>query len=118
MIIYVDEVANGCVMAPAFGRPLRLDGNMARAARMAHMSGALILPAYVLRDGGAHFRLVILPPMEVRATPAGKLDIRGTVQALDDLFDPIVRAHLDQWLMLASLDLAAEPRGGGDSPQG
>ncbi len=118
VIIYVDEMRGGRVMAPAFGRAHRLDGNMGRAVRMAHMTGGLILPAYVLREGGARFCLRILPPRAVRVTPAGDLDLEQSVKDLDSLFDPIVRAHLDQWLMLPSLDLETGNGPRRDSPQG
>ncbi len=50
-VIYVDEFIRGHVQAPAFGRPLGRDGNIAFAVRMAEKIGATLIPAYCTRLG-------------------------------------------------------------------
>jgi len=45
LAIAVDEYVNGVVKAPAFGRPLSLEDNLARAARLAESTEYLDLAA-------------------------------------------------------------------------
>ena len=100
LLIYIDEWINGQVNAPAFGRPLRLAGNIANVARLAAMTDAVVIPAYALRTDGAHCRLTFLPPVELRRSGDRDADLAQNVARLDAVIGPIVRAHLDQWLML------------------
>ncbi|HEX4504438.1 MAG TPA: lysophospholipid acyltransferase family protein [Alphaproteobacteria bacterium] len=93
-----DEYLHGTLLAPSFGGPIRLDGNLGRAVRLAKMANAIVCPYYCIRTGGAHF--------DIRFTPAIELDLvaddylqRG-VETLDAAITPIIVAHLDQWLML------------------
>ena len=72
--MYVDELARDRVWAPAFGRPLRAEGNIAYILRLARMTNALIVPLYSVRVAGrARFKVTILPalvPVETEtATP-------------------------------------------------
>ncbi len=103
MILGVDEFIRGRVQAPAFGRQIDPDANLVSAARLALMSDALLLPAYVLRTGGAHFALHIGAPVQPVRTGERAADLPATVAAIDGANAPIVGAHLDQWLMLHHL---------------
>lgn len=94
-----DDGVAGDVLAPAFNRPPRTDGNLGKIVRLAASTGALILPAYSLRTQGANFTAHLLPPIEI---PRGRLSrdaIAGHVARLDALFAPLVREHLTQWYM-------------------
>lgn len=103
--IYVDECIEGDVYAPFFGRAPRLDGNMARAVRLAVMADALLIPAYAVRTEGLHFRVTFLPPVDLLRPAGGEADLLENVARLNAVFEPIVRAHLDQWFWLFDLRL-------------
>ncbi len=100
LMIYVDEHVGGRVQAPAFGRPIRTDGNLARVVRLARMADADIVPAYVERVGGARFRVSFLPPLPLRRTADRAADIGVNAASLDAAVTGPVLAHLEQWFML------------------
>jgi KDO2-lipid IV(A) lauroyltransferase len=103
LVIYVDECIDEHVYAPFFGRPLKPEGNIARAARLAAMTGAVLIPCYVLRDGGADFQVTFLPPLDLAHD--GKRDPAADVARINDVIEPVVRRHLDQWFWLFDLRL-------------
>jgi len=94
-----DEVVNGRVCAPHFGRRPRIDGNLGKIVRLAAATGARVLPLYNERIGAARFRSHILPMLEM---PRGRLDddeIRAQVMRIDAIFAPIITRLLTQWYM-------------------
>ena len=103
IILGIDEYIRGRVQAPAFGREISPDANLVSAARLALMSDAVLLPAYVLRTRGAHFALHIGAPFEPVRTGDRAADLAATVAAIDGAITPIVAANLDQWFMLHHL---------------
>lgn len=98
-LIFLDDVVAGRVNGPALGRPLRPIGNVLHAARMAAMTDAVVIPSYVVRERGAHFRTVFLPPVTLPGD-AGADGIMTNIGVLDAVIDPIVRRHLEHWHML------------------
>lgn len=104
VVLYVDEFQDGRVHAPFFGRPLRLDGNLARVVRLALMADAVIIPAYCLREGHGHFCVHILPPVVI-GPPTDRTVLAEGVALLDSIITPIVRRHIEQWFMLHDLAL-------------
>lgn len=106
VLLYIDELARGRVWAPAFGRPLRKQGNIAYGVRLAKMTNALVVPAYGVRLGEqARFEMNILPPMELVTTGDDEADMMTNIARLDALIDPIIRANLDQWFFGLDFDL-------------
>lgn len=103
MIFGVDELIRGRVQGPSFGREIRPDSNLFNAARMALLSDALMLPAYVLRTEGAHFVFHIGEPFPPVRTGDRTADLTATVAAIDGAITSIVRENLDQWLLLHDL---------------
>ena len=101
-----DEYINGELLAPSFGGPLRLDGNLARAVRLAKLTKAIICPFYALRLKGARFEMHCLPPIEPDYSLRGDEYLQHGVQMLDDLITPIIVANIDQWLMLDNFKVA------------
>jgi KDO2-lipid IV(A) lauroyltransferase len=99
-----DEYMNGELLAPAFGRPLHLDGNLGRAVRLAKITNAIIVPYYVLRTKGAHFRLHVTPHLDLDFS--GENYLEDGVRKLDEVITPIIVANLDQWLMLDNFKVA------------
>jgi KDO2-lipid IV(A) lauroyltransferase len=100
LLYYVDEFWEGRVHAPALGRPLRMDGNIMRAVRLAAATGAALVPAYALRLGdAARFRLTFLPPVEIGPQGRGRAAVLQDIAALDRVVEGVVRAHPEQWFM-------------------
>jgi KDO2-lipid IV(A) lauroyltransferase len=103
--IAVDECVAGDVRAPAFGRPMRLDGNLARAARLAARTGARILIVYAARRPSAHFSIRVSPPapIDLAAMTADRLP--EAVAQLNRMIEPIILENIDQWFWLDNLVL-------------
>jgi KDO2-lipid IV(A) lauroyltransferase len=107
-VIFIDEVARGRVQAPAFGRPMRTDNNIAYIVRIAAMCDAVVIPIYCVRVGErANFKVTALPPLEMIRSGDRKADIVKNVARLDAIIDPIIRAHLDQWYHVLDFDFAS-----------
>ena len=100
VMMYVDEYVGGCVHAPAFGRPVRSDGNLSRAVRLARLAGASIVPAYVERLPGPRYAVHFLPPVALQRTADRKADLVANTIALDAAVTGPVRKHIEQWFML------------------
>ncbi len=101
----VDESVDGEVFAPSFGRKLRLDGNLARAVRLARRTNALVFVAYATRQGNARFRIHVLPAVPIHFAELADDRIEWAVRELDQAIEPIVLRHIDQWFMLDNLRL-------------
>ncbi|MBV8167847.1 MAG: lysophospholipid acyltransferase family protein [Alphaproteobacteria bacterium] len=101
LLMFVDELVDGRVNAPAFGRPLRARGNLANVVRLARASGAAVIPAHVARREGTRFHVTFEPPV----TLAGRDDddLMPDVARLDALIEPIVLAQLLDWHKLHDL---------------
>ncbi|GGF03322.1 lysophospholipid acyltransferase family protein [Stappia taiwanensis] len=112
ILCYVDEVRDRQIHLPLFGRPLPDRGNAVNAVKLALRSGAPLIPIYMLRDGKGGFRVRLHPPLPLdREAPTGEA-IDKALGEIDRFFDPIVRAHLDQWWMLSEVrlpDFVAKP---------
>jgi len=103
-VVFIDEYTNGRVLAPAFGRPLRPEGNMAYVARLAVMTGAEIIPAYCLRLGDrARFQVNFLAPVPL---VRGRDDtaLMANIVTLNSIIEPLVREHFDQWYFALDFD--------------
>ena len=101
LLYYVDENWEGRVHAPALGRGLRMEGNIMRAVRLAHHTGAAIVPAHGLRLGpGPQFRLVFGPELALGPPGRGRAGILEDIGAVDAAVEALVRAHPEQWFML------------------
>jgi KDO2-lipid IV(A) lauroyltransferase len=97
LVLHIDEYSAGRVQAPAFGRRSS-QGNLAYAIRLSAMTGAAVIPFYCERLGdAARFKVRILPEVEQIVTGDAAADHAANVANLNDLIEPIVRAHLDQW---------------------
>lgn len=101
--LFADEKRSGNMMAPLFGRPTHVQGNLALAARLARHTNAQLIIAYCERIDTTRFRLNFHRPIRLNAVVG---DAHADVAYLNDLIEPIVRRHLDQWYYL---DDAIEP---------
>ena len=103
LLMGIDEHVNGRVHGPVPGRPLAPAGNIVTAARLALATGAVVLPAWCQRTGGAHFRVRFEPPVPLAGAPGRRPSaaaIGAAVEALDAAFRPILTDHAEQWFML------------------
>ena len=104
-VIYVDEFVRGRVQAPAFGRPLRAEGNISYVVRLAAMTDAAVIPDYCVRlNDSANFKLHFLPPIDLIRTSHHKADAIANVDRLNAVIEPIVRKYLDQWYFLLDFE--------------
>jgi Kdo2-lipid IVA lauroyltransferase/acyltransferase len=104
-VIFIDEFIGDRVQAPAFGRPHRTDNNIAYIVRLAAICDAVVIPVYCVRlHGGAQFKVIALPPLDLVHSGDRKADIFANVIRLDAIIDPIIRAHLDQWYYALDFD--------------
>ena len=68
-------------------------------ARLAMLTGAPIVPVFIVRDGASErHRIVILPEVELVRTGDRDADIRATTQRCSAIFEQMVRAHPDHWI--------------------
>jgi Kdo2-lipid IVA lauroyltransferase/acyltransferase len=96
-VIFVDDCVDDHVFAPAFGRELKPEGNIAYVARLAARTGAEVIPAYCERLGDrAQFKVRFLPPVELERGRS-EADVMANIAAINTVIEPIIQKHLDQW---------------------
>lgn len=100
LYILADERRERQVWFPTFGRDLPPSGNLSIALRLARKAGARLLPFYLARTSGPHFRLHWHPPLDPREMDDGEIMAR-----LDAFLGAACIAHADQWLALHDMDL-------------
>jgi KDO2-lipid IV(A) lauroyltransferase len=86
-------------------------------ALLALRAGAPIVPAYSMRIGADHHRLVILPPLETPDTGDSRKDAELLTARCNTALEEIIRAHPEQWMwshrrFRHSPDLPGDPYGG------
>lgn len=98
--IAADESSRDQVMAPFFGRPARIDGNLGKIVRLAMRTGARVLPVHCERQDGGRFLVRWLEPVEFapRAHPPEE-EVLAAVNRLDARLAPLVRARVEDWYM-------------------
>ena len=95
--IAADEFAGGRVAAPAFGRPLRFDGNIGKIVRLAMRTGAVVVPFYGERHPGLRFTTHMLPSLTFEASPDDDGAVYAAVKQLDETLGRAIVGLLDQW---------------------
>jgi lauroyl/myristoyl acyltransferase len=104
-LIPIDEELRGRVQAPAFGRALQSNSNIGYAARLAAATDAAVFVGYCLRDGDrATFKVGFLP-VQIVATGDRHVDAEANMRRINDVVEPLIRAHIDQWFFLLDLEL-------------
>jgi len=99
-LTWVDEAIDGCIRAPAFGRPISRRGNLAAMVRLARVTGAETIPAFVERQSGARFLTTFGPPVELVQAEDEKTALLANLQRLDGLISSIIVPRLEYWRML------------------
>ena len=95
--ILVDQHYGLGLEIPFFGRPARTAATLAKLARRFRCP---VHGAFVERLGGARFRIVLLPPLEIQWTEDAAADIRGVMTQVNKIIEGWVRARPEQWLWL------------------
>jgi KDO2-lipid IV(A) lauroyltransferase len=67
-------------------------------ALLALRTGAPIVPAYSMRVGPDHHRMVIRPPLETPDTGDGRKDAELLTARCNAALEEIIRAHPEQWM--------------------
>ncbi len=93
----VDQKMNDGVPAPFFGRDAMTSTAL---VDLAFRFDCPVVPARVERLDGAHFRLVIGPPMELAKSGDRHADIAVNTARMNAIIETWVRARPDQWLWL------------------
>ena len=97
LAIFPDEKRAGTMMAPLFGRPPHLKGNLALAAKLARRTGAQLVVVHCERVAQTRFRLHFSKPFHM---DPGVDDPLADVADLNSLMEPVILRHLDQWYYL------------------
>ncbi len=98
-MIAADEQSGGRVMGPGFGRPPALDGNLGKAARLALMTGAVVMPFYNERRPAARFVTHVLPLIELTGRSDDPAAVDTAVHRMEEAMGAAILRHLDQWYM-------------------
>jgi Kdo2-lipid IVA lauroyltransferase/acyltransferase len=81
-----------------FGRPCKANPLIARLVR--HVECPIHGTRVVRLPDHHRFRVDLSDPIEPRRDAQGKIDVRGTMQAITSVIEGWVREHPDQWLWL------------------
>ncbi|MCB9957124.1 MAG: lysophospholipid acyltransferase family protein [Rhodospirillaceae bacterium] len=114
LMLSIDERHNERINAPRFGRTgVAETGNISIAVRLAHATGALLLPIYTLRQAGVRLVLTIAEPIDLLASmegtadgrlrPLAEADLRAGIDRLEQAIAPVILDNLDQWIGIRSL---------------
>lgn len=100
--LFVDEVSEGDVKFPLFGRPTPKSCNIVRAVKLAQKFGSRVLPAHSLRTSGAHYVMKVGEGLAAEDYP-GREGLERMIADLSAIYEPIVRDNLDQWYHLQEI---------------
>lgn len=90
----VDQKMTNGMAVPFFGR----DAMTAPAiAELALRSACPVIPAYVERLDGAHFRVTVEPPILLQDTGDRERDIYNGLLLINQIIERWIRAHPDHW---------------------
>jgi KDO2-lipid IV(A) lauroyltransferase len=93
----VDQKMNDGIAVPFFGREAM---TAPAVARFALKFGCPVVPAKVERLGGAHFRITVLPPMDIPASGDAHADTLELMTRINGVIEDWIRQDPGQWLWL------------------
>jgi KDO2-lipid IV(A) lauroyltransferase len=95
--IMIDQKMNDGIPVPFFGR----DAMTAPAlGQLAFKYDCAVVPVFVERLEGAHFRLTVSPPLELIDSGDRNADVRSLMTRVNQMVEDRVRARPEQWLWL------------------
>ncbi|WP_029007193.1 lauroyl acyltransferase [Azospirillum halopraeferens] len=95
--LLIDQKMNDGIPIPFFGRDAM---TAPAAAQLALRLGLPLLPTRTERLGGAHFRITVLPPLDLPATGNRTADVRDAMVRLNALLEAWIRERPEEWLWL------------------
>ena len=90
----VDQKMNDGISVPFFGKPAMTAPAIAQLALHYDMP---IIPARVVRTGGAHFEVTIDPPVAFEKTGDKDADQRAIMTTINARIETWIREHPEQW---------------------
>jgi KDO2-lipid IV(A) lauroyltransferase len=105
LVIFIDDLTNGRIQAPAFGRRLLPESNLVKTVKLAALADAEIVVGYALRTEAVRFRFIFTPPLPLHKTGNKANDLALNVEMLNGAIETIIKDHLDQWYLLPALRL-------------
>jgi KDO2-lipid IV(A) lauroyltransferase len=97
LAMLVDQKMNDGIAVRFFGRDAMTAPAIARLALRFHCP---VVPARVERQGGAHFRVTIFPPLRLLESGDTKEDMLAAMIQINALLENWIRARPDHWLWL------------------
>ena len=97
LALLVDQKMNDGIPVPFFGRPAM---TAPAVAQLAMRFDCAIIPARVERLEGAHFRLTVFPPVEIRKTGNRAADIAATMERVNAVLEGWIRERPELWFWL------------------
>ena len=95
LALLADQKMNDGIPVPFFGR----DAMTAPApAKLAMKFDCHLLPAHIVRTGGANFRMIFSPPLDIPRTGDRQKDTQAIMTAINGLIEGWVREHPEQWM--------------------
>jgi KDO2-lipid IV(A) lauroyltransferase len=93
--VALDLDVRGGVFVDFFGMPAATSDGV---ARLAAVSGASIIPCFMVRQGAsARHKITILPPIEIKRSGSRADDIRENTQRFTSTIEKMIRLHPDHW---------------------
>lgn len=93
--VLVDQKFINGLATTFFGRPCESSPLLPKLVRQYECD---VYPARCIRLPGNRFRLVIEPKLDLPRTQAGRIDLHGTAQLLNDVVERWVREDPGQWM--------------------
>lgn len=90
-----DQKMNDGIAVPFFGRPAM---TAPAIAQLALKFGCTVLPGRVVRTRGAHFRVLVHPPLPLPNSGDRQADILALTTTINRLMEDWIREHPGQWL--------------------
>ena len=97
LALLADQKMNDGIAVPFFGREAMTAPAL---AQLALKFGCPVVPAKVVRTGGAHFRLTLYPPLEMPASGDKQANVAALMGQVNELIEGWVRENPGQWMWL------------------
>ena len=93
--LLADQKTNNGIPVPFFGRDAMTTPIVGLCAQRFDCP---VVPAQAIRLGGARFRVVLHPPLDLPRNADGRVDPRGATEMINAKLEEFVRAHPGQWM--------------------
>jgi lauroyl/myristoyl acyltransferase len=105
IFFHIDENVGDTVGFPLFGRAPVPRSNLMRAIKTARIFDAPILSLTTWRTGPAQVRVHLHAPIAPKDIGRHAAGAQEAIARLNAIYEPVIRAHLEQWFMLPWMNL-------------